>query len=69
MSLYCICLHVQKTKPTQHSVRGLRSLGLMPHVLACRSTTVFLLFHCTRTQVPVNMPIPLEEHLTYDFHP
>ncbi|KAK1393683.1 CTP synthase [Heracleum sosnowskyi] len=29
----------QKTKPTQHSVRGLRSLGLMPHVLACRSTT------------------------------
>ncbi|XP_023517789.1 CTP synthase-like [Cucurbita pepo subsp. pepo] len=30
----------QKTKPTQHSVRGLRSLGLTPHVLACRSTTV-----------------------------
>lgn len=29
----------QKTKPTQHSVRGLRSLGLMPDILACRSTT------------------------------
>ncbi|XP_024020171.1 CTP synthase [Morus notabilis] len=29
----------QKTKPTQHSVRGLRSLGLIPHLLACRSTT------------------------------
>ncbi|KAL3520424.1 hypothetical protein ACH5RR_018573 [Cinchona calisaya] len=29
----------QKTKPTQHSVRGLRSLGLMPNILACRSTT------------------------------
>ncbi|XP_074333660.1 uncharacterized protein LOC141671351 [Apium graveolens] len=29
----------QKTKPTQHSVRGLRSLGLTPHILACRSTT------------------------------
>ncbi|XP_057971680.1 uncharacterized protein LOC131160251 [Malania oleifera] len=29
----------QKTKPTQHSVRGLRALGLMPNILACRSTT------------------------------
>ncbi|KAL6567164.1 hypothetical protein OROGR_000832 [Orobanche gracilis] len=28
----------QKTKPTQHSVRGLRSLGLAPNMLACRST-------------------------------
>lgn len=28
-----------KTKPTQHSVRGLRSLGLTPNILACRSTT------------------------------
>ncbi|XP_042427991.1 CTP synthase 1-like isoform X1 [Zingiber officinale] len=25
-----------KTKPTQHSVRGLRGLGLVPHILACR---------------------------------
>ncbi|XP_049410258.1 uncharacterized protein LOC125873374 isoform X1 [Solanum stenotomum] len=29
----------QKTKPTQHSVRDLRSLGLTPNILACRSTT------------------------------
>ncbi|XP_057465873.1 uncharacterized protein LOC130755522 isoform X1 [Actinidia eriantha] len=29
----------QKTKPTQHSVRGLRSLGMTPNILACRSTT------------------------------
>ncbi|XP_034692197.1 CTP synthase 1-like [Vitis riparia] len=29
----------QKTKPTQHSVRGLRGLGLAPNILACRSTT------------------------------
>ncbi|KAM7265838.1 hypothetical protein ACFE04_003521 [Oxalis oulophora] len=29
----------QKTKPTQHSVRGLRGLGLSPNILACRSTT------------------------------
>ena len=28
----------QKTKPTQHSVQTLRSLGLMPHMLAVRST-------------------------------
>ncbi|VFQ71920.1 unnamed protein product [Cuscuta campestris] len=28
----------QKTKPTQHSVKGLRSLGLTPNILACRST-------------------------------
>lgn len=27
----------QKTKPTQHSVQTLRSLGLSPNVLACRS--------------------------------
>ncbi|KAL3827713.1 hypothetical protein ACJIZ3_016515 [Penstemon smallii] len=30
----------QKTKPTQHSVRGLRSMGLAANILACRSTTV-----------------------------
>ncbi|KAL8170280.1 hypothetical protein V2J09_022084 [Rumex salicifolius] len=28
----------QKTKPTQHSIRELRSLGLRPDILACRST-------------------------------
>ena len=27
----------QKTKPTQHSVAVLRSLGINPHLLACRS--------------------------------
>ncbi|GAB2234610.1 hypothetical protein Droror1_Dr00003867 [Drosera rotundifolia] len=27
----------QKTKPTQHSVRDLRGLGLIPDILACRS--------------------------------
>ncbi|URE19338.1 CTP synthase [Musa troglodytarum] len=29
-----------KTKPTQHSVRGLRGLGLTPNILACRSDKV-----------------------------
>ncbi|XP_059078047.1 uncharacterized protein LOC131876624 [Cryptomeria japonica] len=28
---------IAKTKPTQHSVRELRGLGLTPHLLACRS--------------------------------
>lgn len=28
----------QKTKPTQQSVATLRSLGLNPHILACRSS-------------------------------
>ncbi|KAL5700901.1 CTP synthase (glutamine hydrolyzing) [Ranunculus cassubicifolius] len=33
---------VQKTKPTQHSVRELRALGLTPHLLACRSAEPLL---------------------------
>ncbi|OIW12985.1 hypothetical protein TanjilG_15434 [Lupinus angustifolius] len=32
----------QKTKPTQHSVRELRALGLTPHLLACRSAEPLL---------------------------
>ncbi|XP_022991599.1 CTP synthase isoform X2 [Cucurbita pepo subsp. pepo] len=32
----------QKTKPTQHSVRELRALGLTPHLLACRSAQPIL---------------------------
>lgn len=33
---------LQKTKPTQHSVRELRALGLTPHFLACRSAQPLL---------------------------
>lgn len=29
----------QKTKPTQHSVKELRSLGLSPDVIICRSAS------------------------------
>ncbi|KAF6166290.1 hypothetical protein GIB67_008718 [Kingdonia uniflora] len=32
----------QKTKPTQHSVRELRALGLTPHLLACRSAQMLI---------------------------
>ena len=28
----------QKTKPTQHSVKELRGLGITPDILVCRST-------------------------------
>ena len=35
-------LLLQKTKPTQHSVRDLRGLGLTPNIIACRSTKVYL---------------------------
>jgi CTP synthase (UTP-ammonia lyase) len=34
--------NLQKTKPTQHSVRQLRGLGLIPNLLACRSSKVCL---------------------------
>lgn len=41
------CAHLQKTKPTQHSVRELRALGLTPHFLACRSAQVCTSYiHC-----------------------
>ncbi|WVZ03799.1 hypothetical protein V8G54_024605, partial [Vigna mungo] len=33
-----IGIALQKTKPTQHSVRQLRGLGLTPNLLACRSS-------------------------------
>nr|XP_033510274.1 CTP synthase-like isoform X4 [Nicotiana tomentosiformis] len=33
---------IKKTKPTQHSVRELRALGLIPHFLACRSAQPLL---------------------------
>ncbi|ESQ37868.1 hypothetical protein EUTSA_v10028554mg [Eutrema salsugineum] len=39
----------QKTKPTQHSVRDLRALGLTPHFLACRSAQPLL--EATKTKL------------------
>lgn len=37
LRLYDNYFSLLKTKPTQHSVRELRALGLTPHFLACRS--------------------------------
>ncbi len=34
---YIKAAHEIKTKPTQHSVKGLREIGIQPHILLCRS--------------------------------
>lgn len=62
-----ICVHVslvpvlgvvgeQKTKPTQHSVSVLRSLGLSPHMLACRSSEP--LQDAVKEKLVTSFPIP-----------
>uniref|UniRef100_A0A7S3DML5 CTP synthase n=1 Tax=Entomoneis paludosa TaxID=265537 RepID=A0A7S3DML5_9STRA len=40
VSLVPVLSNEQKTKPTQHGVRDLRSLGLSPSIIFCRSTEV-----------------------------
>ena len=32
----------QKTKPTQHSVKELRAVGLSPNIIVCRSSALLL---------------------------
>ncbi|CAK9169875.1 unnamed protein product [Ilex paraguariensis] len=55
----------QKTKPTQHSVRGLRSLGLTPNILACRSTMA--LDEHVKDKLSRFCQVPLENIITlYD---
>lgn len=39
---FVLIILLQKTKPTQQSVRDLRGLGLTPDIIACRSTKVYL---------------------------
>lgn len=52
-----------KTKPTQHSVKELRSIGLQPDVLLCRSTVPIEESACTKialfTNVEARAVIPL----------
>ncbi|HSG27074.1 MAG TPA: CTP synthase, partial [Candidatus Krumholzibacterium sp.] len=36
---YIKAAHEIKTKPTQHSVKGLREIGIQPNILVCRSET------------------------------
>jgi CTP synthase len=42
VSLVPVISEEQKTKPTQHGVKGLRSLGLSPSIIFCRSTEELL---------------------------
>jgi len=46
----------QKTKPTQHGVKELRSLGLAPDVLICRSSTELL--ESTREKLGIFCQVP-----------
>ena len=68
---FCIC-HVsmvpvtmdgeQKTKPTQHSVKDLRSLGLIPDFIICRSNSV--VEKPAREKIALFCNVPLENVLT-----
>nr|XP_048337161.1 CTP synthase 2 isoform X3 [Ziziphus jujuba var. spinosa] len=53
----------QKTKPTQHSVRELRALGLTPHLLACRSAQPLL--ENTKDKLSRFCHVPAESKCTY----
>ena len=48
----------QKTKPTQHTVKDLRGLGITPHMLVCRSKS--LLTEETRQKVSAFCHVPPE---------
>ncbi|KAL2323691.1 hypothetical protein Fmac_028070 [Flemingia macrophylla] len=51
----------QKTKPTQHSVRELRALGLTPHLLTSRSTEPLL--ESTKEKLSKFCHVPIENIL------
>eukprot|EP00889_Picochlorum_renovo_P002408 jgi/Picre1/29438/NNA_004826.t1 len=52
----------EKTKPTQHSVATLRSLGLNPHLLACRSQAP--LGQATKDKLALFCHVPANQVLT-----
>jgi len=57
----------QKTKPTQHGVKDLRSLGLSPHVIVCRSTEPLL--EATMEKISNFCHVPTENVLSvHDVH-
>ncbi|KAL1200429.1 hypothetical protein V5N11_034104 [Cardamine amara subsp. amara] len=57
----------QKTKPTQYSVRDLRSLGLTPNIIACRSTKV--LEENVKAKLSRFCYVPIQNILSlYDVH-
>jgi CTP synthase N-terminus len=54
----------QKTKPTQHGVRELRSVGLHPDVICCRSAD--MLEDSTRRKISIfcHVPVSQSSHFT-----
>jgi len=52
----------QKTKPTQHSVKELRAVGLFPHVIVCRSSEELL--ESTRDKLSLFCQVPPENVLS-----
>ena len=49
-------LSEQKTKPTQHSIRELRSLGITPDVIVCRSTEKISPLVCQKISLFCHIP-------------
>lgn len=52
----------QKTKPTQHTVKELRSVGLNPDIILCRSAQV--LSHSTREKLALFCQVPTSHVMT-----
>ena len=51
-----------KTKPTQHSVRELRSIGILPDVIICRSD--YEVNEDIKTKISVHCDVPVEAVIT-----
>ena len=51
-----------KTKPTQHSVRELRSIGILPDVIICRSD--YEVDEDIKTKISVHCAVPVEAVIT-----
>ena len=47
-----------KTKPTQHSVKELRSIGIQPDILVCRSEQPLSGTECSKIALFTNVPVP-----------
>jgi CTP synthase len=51
----------QKTKPTQHGIKELRSLGLHPDVICCRSSE--MLQDSTRRKISIFCQVPVSDNV------
>jgi CTP synthase len=62
VSLVPILSEEQKTKPTQHGVRDLRSLGLSPSIIFCRSSEI--LSDATKSKISSFCHVPVNNVLS-----